>query len=60
MPVKLGAAKPEHIDLDEVAKEFPYGNVNITPVFGGLNVPAENGKDLMVIVNAAVLACFEE
>lgn len=60
LQVKLGAAKPELIDLDAVAKEFPYGNVSITPEVGGLNVLAENGEDLMVIVNAAVLVCFEE
>lgn len=57
--VKLGAAKPELIDLPEVAKEFPYGSVTIEPELGGLDVPAENGKDLMVIVNAVVLVCFD-
>ena len=58
--VKIGAQKPEHVDKDAVAQEFPYGNVTIEPELGGLDVPAENGTDLMTIVNAVVLVCFEE
>jgi hypothetical protein len=32
----------------------------VEPVFGGLNVLADQGNDLMVIANAAVIVCFEE
>ena len=53
--VKLGAAQPEAIDLERVAEELPYGTVTVAPERGGLNVPAEDGDDLMVIVNAAIL-----
>lgn len=58
--VKIGAARPDLIDVDAVAAEFPYGNVTVFPEKGGLDVIAENGKDLMVMVNAAVLVCFTE
>jgi len=58
--VKIGVQKPELIDKATVAAEFPYGNVTIEPELGGLDVPSENGQDLMVIVNAVVLVCFEE
>ncbi len=58
--VKIGVQKPELIDKAAVAAEFPYGNVTIEPELGGLDVPSENGQDLMVIVNAVVLVCFEE
>lgn len=58
--VKLGAAKPELIDRAAVAAELPYGQVTVEPEIGGLDVLAENGKDLMVIVNAAILVCFED
>jgi uncharacterized protein (TIGR02058 family) len=58
--VKLGAARPELIDTLAVAAELPYGQVTVEPEIGGLDVLAENGKDLMVIVNAAVLVCFDE
>lgn len=58
--VKIGAANPDSIDLEAVAAELPYGKVKVEPEKGGLDIPAENGKDLMVIVNAAVLVCFAE
>lgn len=58
--VKVGVVEPDKIDKQAVANEFPYGNVTIEPEVGGLNVPAENGKDLMVVANVVVLVCFEE
>jgi uncharacterized protein (TIGR02058 family) len=58
--VKLGVADPTAIDLEAVAKELPYGVVTVEPERGGLNVPAANGADLMVMVNAAILVCFQE
>ena len=58
--VKIGAAKPETIDRDAVAAELPYGAVTVEPEHGGLDIPSENGQDLMVIVNAAILVCFDE
>ena len=58
--VRLGAAKPELIDKNAVAQELPYGQVTVEPELGGLDVLAENGQDLMVIVNAAVLVGFED
>ena len=57
--VKLGAQKPEAIDCAAVAAELPYGQVTVEPTPGGLDVPSDTGEDLMVIVNAAVLVCFE-
>jgi uncharacterized protein (TIGR02058 family) len=57
--VKVAAQKPELIDKDAVAAEFPYGNVTIQTEPGGLDVLAENEADLMVIVNVVVLVCFE-
>ena len=59
LQVKIGAQQPEKIDTAEVAKVLPYGTVTVLPEAGGLDVPAENGTDKMVIVNAVVLVCFE-
>ena len=56
---KVGAGDPSAIDKEAVAAEFPYGSVTVEPEVGGLDVPAENGKDLMVMVNVAVLVCFD-
>ncbi|MFT6156583.1 MAG: hypothetical protein ACI9I4_001490 [Neolewinella sp.] len=57
--IKIGVAKPEEVDIEAVAAELPYGKPTVIPEIGGLNVPAENGVDLMVIANAVVLVCFE-
>ena len=56
--VRIGVQKPNEIDLAAIAEEVPYGAVAVTPVFGGLDVPAPNGTDLMVIANAAILVGF--
>lgn len=56
--LKIGAQKPEAIDTQAVAAELPYGQVTVEVELGGLDIVAENGKDLMVIVNAAVLVGF--
>ena len=58
--VKIGAGDPNAVDIEAVAAELPYGTVTVEPSSGGLDVPAANGTDLMVMVNAAVLVCFEE
>ena len=58
--VKIGAGRPEAVDKDAVAAELPYGSVTVMPEQGGLDIPSETGKDLMVIVNAAILVCFDE
>lgn len=58
--VKIGAAKPEQIDRTAVAAELPYGQVQVEAEVGGLDVPSENGQDFMVIVNAAILVCFDD
>lgn len=57
--VKLGAQKPDEIDIALVAQELPYGRVTVEPTIGGLDVAAENGDDKMVVVNAVLLVCFE-
>ncbi|MFT5137051.1 MAG: hypothetical protein ACI8XV_002088 [Arenicella sp.] len=56
--LKVGAQKPDAIDTQAVAAELPYGQVTVEVEQGGLDVVAENGKDLMVIVNVAVLVGF--
>ncbi|MEQ8485498.1 MAG: Lin0512 family protein [Pseudomonadales bacterium] len=58
--VRLGAGDPDAIDAAAVAAELPYGRVTVEAVRGGLDVPSESGSDLMVIVNAAILVCFED
>ena len=58
--IKVGAGEPAQIDTAKVAAEMPYGAISVEPEKGGLDVPAENGKDLMVIVTVAILVGFED
>ncbi len=56
----LGCPNPEAVDQAQVAAELPYGEVTVTAVAGGLEVPNDTGDDAIVIVNAAVLVYFED
>lgn len=58
--VMIGIANPDAVDSDAVARELPYGTVEVNVVQGGLEVPTETGDDAMVIANAAVIVCFDE
>ena len=58
--IKVGAGNPDLIDAGRVAAEMPYGDISVEAEKGGLDVPSENGKDLMVIVNVAILVGFED
>ena len=56
----IGVPNPSAVDDEAVAKELPYGEVNVSVVEGGLEVPNEDGIDAVVIANAAVLVCFDK
>ena len=56
----IGIPNPVSVDAHAVAKELPYGEVNVNVIGGGLEVPNEDGIDALVIANAAVLVCFDE
>ena len=58
--VMIGIANPDAVDTDAVARELPYGTVEVNAVQGGLEVPTETGDDEEVIANAAVIVCFDE
>lgn len=56
--VRVAVQHPDQVDVAGIAEEVPYGTVTVTPTMGGLDVPAPNGTDLMVIANAAILVSF--
>ena len=58
--VRIGVHNPGAVDAAAVAAELPYGEVEVVAVPGGLDVPGDDGADLLVIANAAVIVCFEE
>ena len=56
--VRVAVQEPDKLDLEAIAAEVPYGTVTITPLPGGLDVPAEGSPDGIVIANAAILVSF--
>src|ERR1700742_3611860 len=57
--VTIGVPNPDAVDTAAVAKELPYGKVTGTAVKGGLEVPAEQGGDSILIANAAVVVSLD-
>ncbi|MCR9127568.1 MAG: Lin0512 family protein [Rhodobacteraceae bacterium] len=58
--VELGARHPDRIDTDAVAAAFPYGQVSVRAVPGGLDIPRPDGTGQpTVIVNAAISVAFD-
>ena len=53
-------SEPASVDEGAVARELPYGKVEVQVVSGGLDVPNEVGNDAIVIANAAVIVCFDD
>jgi uncharacterized protein (TIGR02058 family) len=58
--VTIGVPNPEAVDKAAVAKELPYGTVTVNAVKGGLEIPAEQGTDSILIANAAVIVSFDD
>jgi uncharacterized protein (TIGR02058 family) len=58
--VTIGVPDPGAVDTSAVAKELPYGTVKVTAVKGGLEIPAEQGGDAIIIANAAVIVSLDD
>ena len=56
--VTVAVPRPEEVDRDAVAAEFPYGTVTVTPVQGGLRTPNGTdygpGRDHLIVAVAVV------
>lgn len=54
--VEIACQKPDHVDLDRVKSEFPYGQVTCRAVAGGLDIPNPNRPDAepTLIAHAAI------
>jgi conserved hypothetical protein len=51
----IGVPEPDKVDADRVAAALPYGTVSITVQKGGLEIPADDGKDAIIIANAGIV-----
>jgi uncharacterized protein (TIGR02058 family) len=52
--VTIGVQQPERVDAEQVKAALPHGQVTVSVVKGGLDVPDEAGGDVAVIASAAV------
>ncbi|MEO0729303.1 MAG: Lin0512 family protein [Pseudomonadota bacterium] len=52
--VTIGVQAPERVDADAVKASLPVGNVSVTVVKGGLDVPDPDNNDPAVIASAAI------
>jgi uncharacterized protein (TIGR02058 family) len=56
--VEIGVAAPLRVDPGAVAAVFPYGQVKVRVVQGGLDIPRPDGLPT-VLANVAILVSFE-
>lgn len=57
--VTIGVQRPEMVNVAKVKQSMPLGQVKVNVVKGGLDVPAAEGHDLVVIASAAIAVRFE-
>ena len=57
--VTIGVQRPEQVDAAKVKATLPLGQVTVKVVKGGLDVPQEDGHDLIAIASAAIAVRFD-
>ena len=57
--VEIGVQRPEEVDVGQIVEIFPYGNVFVQVVEGGLDIAKPSDQGHTIIANAAVVVCFD-
>jgi uncharacterized protein (TIGR02058 family) len=57
--LEIGVQQPDRVDTAALAAVFPYGQISVSVVKGGLDVPRLDGGKPTVIANAAISVSFE-
>ncbi|SMX28334.1 hypothetical protein TRP8649_02452 [Pelagimonas phthalicica] len=57
--VDVAVAAPDQVDVDKVARVFPYGQVSVHVSKGGLDIPRQDGGKPTVMANIAISVSFE-
>jgi uncharacterized protein (TIGR02058 family) len=52
--VTIGVQQPDRVNADTVKTALPHGQIGVTVVKGGLDVPDEAAGDVAIIATAAV------
>jgi len=58
--VTIGVQRPEQVDVERVKKSLPVGNVTVTVIKGGLDVPDPENNDPAVIASAAIAVRIDQ
>lgn len=53
--IRIGVPNPDTVRRDDVLAVLPYGTPELTLVEGGLEIPNEDGSDVMLLAHAAVV-----
>lgn len=56
----IGVPNPEAVDTARVAAALPYGTVEVKVSQGGLEIPADDDRDAIVIANAGIIVRMAE
>ncbi|MEM8731317.1 MAG: Lin0512 family protein [Pseudomonadota bacterium] len=57
--VDVAVQQPEQVNTDKIAEIFPYGQVTVVPVKGGLDVRRADGGKPTVIANVAISVALD-
>jgi len=57
--VTIGVQQPAQVDAAAIKAALPHGQVTVTVVKGGLDVPGEAGGDNAVVASAAIAVRME-
>lgn len=57
--VEIAAQKPDEVNVEELSSTFPYGQINIKAVAGGLDIPKPDGSGITIIAHAAIAVSFD-
>ena len=57
--VTVGVQQPDKVDAEKVKATLPYGEITVSVVKGGLDVPEEGIDDPAVIASAAIDVRFD-
>ncbi|MCP5267301.1 MAG: Lin0512 family protein [Burkholderiaceae bacterium] len=52
--VTIGVQEPDAVDCSAVGARLPYGTVHVRTELGGLNVPAAESRNVIVVATAAI------
>ncbi len=57
--VDVGVQQPDLVDVQKVSEIFPYGQIDVRPLVGGLDVPRQDGGNPTVIANVAISVALD-